>query len=136
MRSTVEGAWLLTVLVLAGCGKDEETGTVDSGVDSECAESYNWTTVGAPFVYTWCTGCHSSYLVEPDTGADTGWDPRQGAPDSLNLDTLEDVCREIDRIEERALHSPDNPMPPGGGPTDEELEALAAWIACGPPECQ
>ena len=136
MRSVLEFSALALALLVTGCGKAADTGQRPDDDDSggysvDCEDAYNWTTVGAPFVYTWCTGCHSSHIES----ADTGWDPRQGAPDSVNLDSLEEVCGLISSIERRALNTPEDPMPPGGGPTEEELDALASWLACGPVEC-
>ena len=113
---------LVLLMVLTACGEEENGTTVD------CSVSTNWTTVGAPFVYTWCTPCHSPSL---DTLED-----RQGAYPSVNFGTYDDVINHADRIEE-VIYRPvgsAGTMPPGGGPSAEELDAVAEWIACGMPE--
>ena len=109
--------------ILLACGGDSSSDSAgDEPVD--CAEVTNWTTVGAPFIYTWCTPCHSATL--------TG-DARQGAPEGVDFATLEDVQAYADRIEARALSGTPT-MPPAGGPTDEDLAAVADWFTCGLPE--
>ena len=109
--------------ILLACGGDKGA---DSAVVEpvDCAEVTNWTTVGAPFIYTWCTPCHSETL----TGAD-----RQGAPEGVDFATLEDAQAYADRIEARVF-AESNPMPPAGGVPEEELEAVAEWLDCGMPE--
>ena len=123
--------WVCSVAVLglclAGCkGKGETAAPADTAApayDPACEEVYTWTTVGAPFVYTWCTPCHAVGLAEED---------RQGAPLGVDFDTYDDVVQWISRIEDRALSTdPDAWMPPAGGPSEEELAVVAAWIACG-----
>ncbi len=110
------------LLMLLACGKDgSDSGTV-AAVD--CAEVTTWGTVGAPFIYTWCTPCHSPTL--------TG-DERQGAPEGVDFATYADVVAYADRIEDRVF-SDTAPMPPAGGPSPAELEDVAAWLSCGLPE--
>ena len=74
-------------------------------------------------VRTWCSSCHGSALAT---------DQRQGAPDGTNFDTYTDVQTWLARIQLRTLEQVD--MPPAGGPTEADLDALAAWIDCGAPE--
>ena len=110
-------------LACGGGGTDSaESAAVTSPVD--CATETNWTTVGAPFVYTWCTPCHSPTL----TGAD-----RQGAPEGANFATLADVQGQAAAFEARVF-AESGMMPPAGGPSTAELEAVAAWLDCGLPE--
>lgn len=91
-------------------------------ISHECSEGlYNYTTVGQPFMLTWCTSCHHSDLQIED---------RQGAPPSVNLENYTDVIAQLARIEARVLTDPIT-MPPAGGPTSKELDRLAIWIACG-----
>ena len=108
--------------MMLACGGDSADSAVVEPVD--CAEVTTWSTVGAPFIYTWCTPCHSSTI----SGAD-----RQGAPEGVSFGGLEDVQAWADRIEVRVF-AESNPMPPAGGLSAEELEAVAAWIECGLPE--
>ena len=114
-------------VALMGCGGEEAdtSAAVDSGWSGlACEDIYTWSTVGAPVLYTWCTPCHSSQLVG---------DERQGAPDGVDLETLEHARTWADRIEARALGEAPS-MPPVGGPTEQELTELQAWIDCGLPE--
>lgn len=73
---------------------------------------------GRPFVDRYCTGCHSALL--PD-----GY--RNDAPLGVDLDRHADLAQWADRIAARTL---DGSMPPGGGPTDEELAMLREWLVC------
>lgn len=115
-------------------GADDSAGSspvdTEAPYEPECGEVYTWETAGAPFVYTWCTGCHSSYLETPEDPGE--WDPRQGAPEGLDFDSLERVCEQLALIESAVFGER---MPPSGGPSQDELDALRAWIDCGPPEC-
>ena len=109
-------AWLL--LACDGGGTLDPVG--HSAVDDGC-EGYDWDTVGAPFLFTWCTTCHSS------TAAD-----RHDAPVGVDFDTLADPRAWADRIEALAVDS--RAMPPAGGPRAEDLETFATWLDCGLPE--
>ena len=129
MRST---AFLLCA-GLAAC--PEPAATDDDGTTDEtdlpaqdtsgCSVGPNWTTVGAPFIYTWCTPCHAPGLATLEE--------RQDAPLKVNFGTYEDVVEWEARIDVR-IHSEDEPMPPAGGPTPNELDAVSHWIGCGLPE--
>ena len=67
-----------------------------------------------------CNGCHSS-LAEGEH--------RVGAPASVNLDTYNWVLDWVERIDARATG--DIPtMPPGGGPTPDEVANLEEWLYC------
>ena len=102
----------------------------DSG--AACGAELSWDLVGAPFMYTWCTMCHSPLLEDPDTGSDLN---RQGAPEYLNLTLYDDVVPYLALIEARVFPAEGVlPMPPAGGPTEEELAHFQAWLDCGAPE--
>ena len=78
---------------------------------------------GAPFLRSWCTGCHSSALSA---------DARAGAPLGVDFDTYAGALAHLDAIKHRA--SVDMPtMPPRGPPRADERALLAEWIACGAP---
>jgi hypothetical protein len=78
---------------------------------------------GGPFLYSWCTGCHSSDMPEG---------MRQSAPLDVDFDTLEDARAWADRIWARAGDH-NVTMPPIGGPDEEERGMLGEWLACGAP---
>jgi uncharacterized membrane protein len=101
-------------LALAACGED---------YPAECRDSpLTYETFGAPFMISWCRGCHSRELRV---------DMRQRAPVDVNLDTLGDVRAHATRIVVRA--GAGSSMPPAGGPSADERALLAEWIGCGAP---
>jgi hypothetical protein len=104
------------LLVLA-CGSDP---VVLTGEPGSCGDSQTYQTVGQPFALNYCTGCHSQHLPEGS---------RFGAPAGVDFDTLEGIRTHSDRFLARAVV--DRDMPPGGGPSDQELEDLSWWVACG-----
>jgi uncharacterized membrane protein len=81
-----------------------------------------YATFGEPFMEDWCTSCHSDRTFP---------NMRQGAPDDVNLDTLDEVRVWGGEIDALAAHGLS--MPPAGGPTDDERARLAHWLACGAP---
>jgi len=124
-------SWVLSTLV--GCGGPADAPEPAGGLqqhprirpvpvdEDPCADPGSWETTGQPFVLTWCTGCHSDGREGMD---------RYGAPDGVDLDTLEDVrsweARILARVEEGT-------MPPGGGPNAGQKARLAQWFSCGAP---
>lgn len=108
-------------LTLAACASAPGVDSADSGAAR--AECGTWASVGEPFVLTWCAGCHSAELPA---------ERRYGAPEGLNLDTLDAVRAHQAAVVSAALG--DSPrMPPAGGVPAAEREAMAAWLACGAP---
>lgn len=87
---------------------------------ADAADCLDYATVGAPTLTTWCTSCHSA--LAPD---------RHGAPDGVDLDTLEGARTWADRIRARAIDAQD--MPYGGGIPEAERVRLQAWLDCGLP---
>ncbi|HEU4405206.1 MAG TPA: hypothetical protein VFS43_07945 [Polyangiaceae bacterium] len=78
---------------------------------------------GAPFLLSWCNGCHSSSLPEGS---------RQSAPLGIDFDGIDKVRAQSARILARTTgESPT--MPPSGGPPEAERSKLAEWLACGAP---
>jgi uncharacterized membrane protein len=105
---------LALALGAAACGHD---------VDEACAASdLTYETFGAPFVTTWCRGCHSRDLA-PDL--------RQQAPAGVDFDTRADVVRFDRRIRARA--GTGRTMPPAGGPSSDERALLVEWLGCAAP---
>jgi hypothetical protein len=78
---------------------------------------------GAPFMWQYCTGCHSSDVPE---------NMRQEAPLGVDFETAEQVREHMERIYARAADS-NTTMPPGGGPDPEARTLLGEWLACGAP---
>lgn len=77
---------------------------------------------GAQLFQTWCNKCHASDA-----------EYRHGAPDEVRFDTLAEIHKWKSRIFERAAADNDS-MPPGpAGPSREERDKLAVWLACGAP---
>ena len=119
-------SWLsIALLVVAACGNDVGVppDQPDPPTDPDaCETSYlSYGNFGAPFVTTWCRGCHAS-------GIPAGM--RQKAPIDVNFDTEADVLAQAERIRARATGAKPG-MPPAGGPTAEERALLAEWIDCG-----
>lgn len=122
-------SWLSALLVVAAaCGNDVRSDQPggDDGPDpvdpDTCETSYlAYDNFGAPFVVNWCRGCHSSTVPAG---------MRQKAPIDVNFDTEADVREWAERIGARAAGSKPT-MPPAGGPTADERQLLAEWLACG-----
>jgi uncharacterized membrane protein len=118
----LHGAREASVLLwLLACADAEPTETGDTALPPVDCAGLDWDSVGAPFVYTYCTGCHSA------TTADRG-----GAPVTVDLDTYEGVVGWLDRVRVRAVTLQN--MPPTGGPPDDELAVFGDWLRCGAPE--
>ena len=100
-----------------GCSDRQPLATTDTGQTESCAE--DWWSTGQPLMLDFCAGCHSSQLSDS---------LRFGAPDGVDLETLEGALQHTDRIRARVLE--DGDMPPGGGMNTEQLERLSAWLAC------
>lgn len=103
--------------VFSGCddGPDE---VAPWSCDRQPALTYD--NFGAGFLDTHCNGCHSS--LSPTFH-------RNGAPDSVNLDTWALAQQFAPRIAARTAVEVAT-MPPGGGPTAEERHQLAEWLYC------
>ena len=111
---------LIACLMMGACGGSTGENTpLQQDVCKTTTASY--ATVADPFMRTWCTPCHHTELEGPD---------RPLGSERVNLDTYDLVITHLDRIEARALG--DTPtMPPGGGPSAEELAQLELWLECG-----
>jgi len=117
-RGLTRLALLIPILGMGGWGCDQDDDVVYD-CDRDPPLSYlNW---GKGFLDTHCTGCHSPLVPEAQ---------RNGAPDGVDLDTYAKVLIYGARIDERAF-ALEEPMPPGGGPTEDELMRLDEWLQCG-----
>jgi len=113
---------------MTGMTGDTGTGVV---LPTDCTV-LTWQNFGKGFMDTWCNACHSSSLAGVD---------RQGAPDGVNFEHLEDVRLWAARIDARATPTPPT-MPVAGGNTELERQQLKEWLDCGapgeelpPPQC-
>lgn len=120
----------LAAASLSGCIREEGSETPEdfpaqSLEERACPEesALTYEDFGAPFVITWCNGCHSSGMPPEE---------RAKAPASVNFDTLDDVRFHADRMWARAADH-NTTMPPVAGPDDIEREMLGEWLACGAP---
>lgn len=117
--------WVLCVaggLALTGVSGCDDTifGTKASTLYRDCDREppLTYDNFGKGFLGLHCTGCHSS-LLKPEQ--------RNLAPEGVDFDTLKGVLTWAERIEDRTLAQT---MPPSGGPTPEELDRVAEWLAC------
>lgn len=111
--------FLLATAGVVAC-KDEPPTMEKTGAPVDCT-GLDWDSVGEPFTYTYCTGCHSATT-----------DDRGGAPPTVNLETYEGVVAWLPRIEVRVIELRN--MPPTGGPPDYEVQTFGDWLACGAPQ--
>jgi hypothetical protein len=133
MPSWPEAAAVLVAVALGGCGGEgaPEPNTPappdapETLAERTCPEESPLTfeDFGGPFLYSWCTSCHSSGMPEGQ---------RQNAPVGVDFDSLEDARAWADRIWLRAADH-NITMPPVGGPDTDERAMLGEWLACGAP---
>ena len=104
-------AWGLLWVVI-GCGApDEEPFCEDTPV-------MTWESFGQDFIQHNCQACHASTTAN-----------RHGAPETVVLDTYEQVLQSREAILDRALNDePD--MPPSGGVDEDELWRAEVWLRC------
>ena len=103
-------------------GISDSDSNSDTGYYLNCDEvPWTYDNVGAPFMSTWCTSCHSSGLEE-------GY--RAGAPLHVNLDTQADVQQWASVILHR-LYNEATPMPPIVEVPDDDKLRAAEWLYCG-----
>jgi uncharacterized membrane protein len=117
-RRAVTVLWLAA----AACSDPAVENPLPDPGSSQCREStLTYQNFAAPFVISWCRGCHGS--AQPVS-------MRQNAPVGVDFDTAEQVRTARDRILARATGASPT-MPPVGGPSVEERLLLAEWLACG-----
>lgn len=90
-------------------------------VDCVHEPSLEYDNFGRPFLDAYCNGCHSSLMPE-------GY--RNDAPVDVDFDTYAMVLQWKDRIRVRSQFGIDGAMPPGGGPTEADIDKLNEWIDC------
>lgn len=117
----------LSVLLGAlACNDDPAVGGAGAAGDTDeaapvCPDTLVWETAGQPVMTTYCAPCHSAELAVGD---------RSGAPENVNMDTL-DGARSW--AEPSILRIEAGEMPPTGGVTPGELERFQQWVDCGAP---
>lgn len=106
--------WVLLALACTG------TSPTDTGELCADRRAVTWNNWGHGFVQTWCQPCHSAGSAD-----------RYGAPEAVNLDTLDQVVSFSDSISRTVLD--DETMPVGGGVSDEDKALLRDFLECGLP---
>lgn len=118
MNALSRALLILPLLLAPACAEEEG----DPLCDREVPLTYeSW---GMSFMDTHCNGCHSS-ITSPAQ--------RRGAPPGVDLDTYGGVLQWVERIDDRVILAAEeerSQMPPGGGPTAEELDMLHEWLQC------
>ena len=111
-----------SLALVAGCGE---------ATDTECPpdNTLSAQNFGEGFMSNHCTQCHATALKGS---------ARHGAPDDVNLDTLEGVrakAKDIDKQAGASATVTNTSMPPSGSPapTVDERRQLSQWLACGAP---
>ncbi len=100
------------------CAPPDESATdPPPEIVADACEDANYVAADS-FLLTWCTSCHSSQVVGDD---------RYGAPPGVNFDIPASLADWADAAADRTS---DGSMPPAGGPSDEERQALVDWVAC------
>lgn len=108
----------MSLLLLLGCTLFAE----EDSADPECTRTppLTYDNFGEGLMNKHCVGCHSSLLPEG---------MREEAPVGVDFDTYQGVLTWAARIEARATgDAPD--MPPGGGPSADEVARLTEWLHC------
>lgn len=112
---------LLALLgLLPACGGSDEDRRFDAD-DAEAAGCGTWESAGQPVLLDACAACHAAAL---------SGEARHGAPEGMNLDTLEGARTWAEAIEEAVTAGT---MPPGGGLSQADAARLLAWLDCDAP---
>ncbi|MCO4744516.1 MAG: hypothetical protein KC912_07005 [Proteobacteria bacterium] len=81
----------------------------------------DYDTFGKRFMDQYCAGCHSTQWPENHGN-------RNDSPLTVNFDTYAGVVEWAERAYIRTYETGD--MPPGGGPTDQDLVRFNEWMQC------
>jgi uncharacterized membrane protein len=108
------------VMLLAACPSTGDT--ADSPADP-CigAPVLSWESFGHAFLVGQCDTCHAATSLD-----------RNGAPETVTFDTVEEAWawREL-IVESSSSEAPF--MPPEGGVSDDDRQRLWWWLECGEP---
>jgi hypothetical protein len=114
---------LLGSALLLSCGSDKEDSAGEAGPDCARRPALTWDNFGKPHMDKHCNGCHSVLIPLAQ---------RQNAPVGVDFNTYSDVlewyARIIARSTTKVLDQPS--MPPGGGPSEQELAMVLEWLEC------
>ena len=107
---------LLSALLVA-CSDGDPKETADTGL---CADApvVTYANFGEGFMTENCQPCHASTTLD-----------RNGAPEDVSFDTLDDVLGHADRILARSAGD-DAQMPPSGGVSADDRYLLSLWLTC------
>ncbi|MFT4976966.1 MAG: putative membrane protein [Myxococcota bacterium] len=105
---------LTTLLLLVACSGDD----ADDIAFCDDAPVVTYANFGDGFMTENCQTCHASET--PD---------RNGAPESVIFDTLDDILDQSDRILDRAA-AEEATMPPAGGVSEDDRYLLDVWLTC------
>ena len=111
----------LSVILAAsvGCGSRV---TIDEHPCLPGGTTLTYDNFGKGFLDRWCQGCHAAKAPE-----------RNGAPSAYAFGSRDEASVHRDRIFAKAA-AVNTSMPPGpAGPSPEERQMLADWLACGAP---
>ena len=107
---------MLSLLLIISCSQNPQ----DTATTCYHDPPLTYANFGKGYVDKHCVGCHSSLIPV---------EARVGAPIGVDLNTYEDVLLWADRIDARSTG--DSPtMPPGGGPSPDEIALLKEWLEC------
>ena len=116
--------WVLATTVAAGftTGCDDVVFNGREPSVNSCLRSppLGWENFGEGHMDKHCNGCHSSLLDRVEL--------RNGAPLGSDFDTYDGVLLWADRIHTRGVVQVS--MPPGGGPSAQELTLFEEWLLC------
>lgn len=119
MKTRALLAAALAGAALAACSWGQ---TIDQATCPTGGTKLTWQSFGQGFFVANCNRCHS-----------VPQDQRQGAPDGIEFNTVDEVRQRKDRIYVLSA-GPNDSMPPGpDDPPREERDKLAEWLACGAP---
>lgn len=107
---------VLGLFALGACDTEEPVDPNDPCVSTP---ALTWENFGEGHMDKHCNGCHSSQL-RPEQ--------RNNAPVGVDFNTYDLTVAWAERALIRGVDSMD--MPPGGGPSPEELANFDEWIRC------
>lgn len=123
VRDSLTAVVIVTAALAVSCGGNKDSASGEAGPDCAHQPALTWENFGKGHMDKHCNGCHS--VLIPDA-------QRQGAPSGVDFNTYQDVIEWHPRIIARGTRKvlPEPTMPPGGGPSPEELDNFLEWLEC------